>query len=126
MGITMAGNLGLGKLKREVEEVTPDALKAGADHVLEVSRREAPLLLDVKRANHREKSGTLRESGFTEVLDENTAVVGYRDFIAARQHEDMTYRHPDGKSKFLADPLRNESDEVMRIIADKLREALGK
>ena len=125
MPIRIANGINLGKLKAEAQEVTPDALKAGADHVLEVSQELVPVLVDVERANRRERPETLKESGFTEVRDENTAVVGYKDFISARQHEDLEYHHDIGRAKYLEDPLKSETDEVMRIVSDKLREALN-
>lgn len=125
MGITIRNGLNLGQIRRQVAEVSPEALDAAAQHVLEVAKGKAPLLIDVERANRHEVPGTLRNSGYAEVLDENTAVVGFRDFIAPRMHEDMELHHDDGQAKFLEEPLVTESDRVLHILAEHVSEALG-
>ena len=125
MGITIRNGLNLGAIHREVGRVSPEALEAAAQHVLEVARGKAPLLIDVERANREEVPGTLRESGYAEVLNDDTAAIGFRDFIAARMHEDMELHHDDGQAKFLEEPLVTEKDRALQILADHVRQALG-
>lgn len=125
MSMTIKNGLNLGQIRREVEQVSPDALDAAAQHVLEVAKGKAPLLIDVQRANRHEEPGTLRESGYADVLDDDTAVVGFRDFISQRMHEDMNLHHDDGQAKFLEEPMVTEKDRALQIIADRIREGLG-
>lgn len=105
-------------------DVTEEALQAGADHLLKAAQDKAPYLVDVKRANRHEKPGTLRESGYAVVRDERTAEVGFRDFIAAIEHEDMEVHHVIGQAKFLEEPMVTEKDAVLQAVADKLREGM--
>lgn len=124
MGMTIQNSLNLGEIHQRVDAVSRDALDAAAQHVLEVAQSKAPLLIDVQRANRQEEPGTLRESGYTDVLDDVTAVVGFRDFIAPRMHEDMEIHHDDGQPKFLEEPLATEKDAALQIMADHIRDAL--
>lgn len=120
MSIRIKNEINLGGLLPP--NVTVEALQAGADHLLSVSQEKAPLLIDVERANREEVPGTLRNSGYTRVLDDATAEIGYRDFIAGRMHEDMDLHHDDGQAKFLEEPMATEKDRVLQIMADKIRE----
>jgi len=122
MTIRIQNSINLGGLLPP--DVTTEALQAGADHLLAVAQEKAPLLVDVKRANRQEKPGTLRESGYARVLDDATAEIGFRDFIAAIEHEDMDVHHDIGQPKFLEDPMTTEKDRVLQVIADKLREGM--
>lgn len=124
MSIRVVSSLNLGGLLPE--RVTEDALQDAADHILEVAQEKAPLLVDVERANRHEEPGTLRDSGYARVVDGSTAHVGFTDPISARQHEDTHYHHVVGQSKFLEGPLATEKDEAVRIMADRIREGLGK
>lgn len=122
MTIRVENNLHLGGLIDG--HVTREALQDAADHIKEVAQGKAPLLVDVERANRHEKPGTLRESAYTRVVSDVSAEVGFSDFIAARQHEDMTYKHPDGQAKFLEEPMVSEKDETLRILADRIQAGL--
>lgn len=108
--------------------VTRDALKDGADHVGEVAQGKAPLLTGaaLRKANDERRAdpGALRRSMYTRVLDDTTAEVGFSEFYAGWQHENMDYHHADGEPKYLESTLSTEKDETVRIIADKIREGL--
>jgi hypothetical protein len=123
--MTIKNSLNLGQIRRQVDDVSPDALDAAAQHVLGVAKGKAPLLIDVQRANRHEEPGTLRDSGYAEVLDDNTAAVGFHDFISQRMHEDMEIHHDDGQAKFLEEPMVTEKDIALQIMADHVRRALG-
>jgi hypothetical protein len=103
------------------EHVAREALDEAAHHVLQVAQGKAPILVDVQRANRQEHPGTLRASGYVDVIDDVTAHVGFSDFIAARQHEDLSLHHDDGEAKFLEQPMTSERDEVLRILAERIR-----
>jgi hypothetical protein len=121
--IRVKSNLHLGGLLPG--HVSREALDDAAQHVLEVARGKAPLLVDTQRANKEEVPGTLRDSGYADVVDDVTARVGFRDGIAGRMHEDMGLHHDDGQPKFLEEPMVSEKDEVLRILADRIRAGLS-
>lgn len=70
-------------------------------------------------------TGDLRISGYTSFLkqrNEFTAEVGFNTVYAVRQHEDLTYRHPQGgKAKYLEDPLKENLDRYVQHIRKKVR-----
>ncbi|MFE4057402.1 hypothetical protein ACFXP3_14080 [Streptomyces sp. NPDC059096] len=90
-------------------------LRAGAEHVLERSRRRVPI-----------EEGTLERSGTASVDEEAlTAGVSYDTPYAVRQHENLNYRHDNGRSaKFLEGPVTEEAGTVAEIIAAQLRRSL--
>ena len=91
-------------------------LMLGAEHVLEEANRLVPI-----------EEGTLLRSG-TASVDESAlrAAVSYDTLYAARQHEDMTYRHDAGRqAKFLEQPLSSERGKVNDLIAREVKKALG-
>lgn len=62
--------------------------------------------------------GTL-ENTATVSIDETglRGAVSYNTVYAARQHEEITWRHQHGrKAKYLEDPLREEAGTISRII----------
>jgi len=126
VSVRIENSLNLGALRDRVREISPEALDEAAQHVLEVAKEKAPLLVDLKRANDERRSdpGELRDSGYVQVRDDNTAEVGFSAFYAGWQHERLDYHHEVGQAKYLEEPLVTEKDEAMRIIADRLGEAL--
>lgn len=90
-------------------------LTLASEHLLGEARDLVPL-----------EEGTLERSGAT-VVDEDklTAAVVFDTPYAARQHEDMTYRHAPGRqAKYLEQPFNSERDTMQRLIAAELRRAL--
>lgn len=126
MSIRIENSLNLGALADRIRVASPEALDDAAQHVLEVAREKAPLLVDLKKANdeRRFNPGELRESGYARVVDDSTAEVGFSAFYAGWQHERLDYHHEVGQAKYLEEPLVTEKDEAMRIIAERLGEAL--
>lgn len=126
MTIRIENSLNLGAIMDRVRAVSPEALDDAAQHVLEVAREKAPLLVNLKKANDERRSdpGALRESGYVRVVDDTKAEVGFSAFYAGWQHENHEYHHDVGQSNYLGEPLVTEVDEAMRIIADRVGEAL--
>lgn len=126
MTIRIENSLNLGALMDRVRSVSPEALDDAAQHVLEVAREKAPLLVDLKKANDERRSdpGALRRSGYARVVDDTSAEVGFSEFYAAWQHERLDYHHEDGQAKYLEEPLVTEKDAAMDIMARKLGDAL--
>lgn len=126
MTIRIENSLNLGALMDRVRSVSPEALDDAAQHVLEVAREKAPLLVNLKKANDERRSdpGALRASGYARVVDDTKAEVGFSEFYAGWQHERTDYHHADGQAKYLEEPLVTEKDEAMRIMARRIGEAL--
>lgn len=52
--------------------------------------------------------------------------VSYDTVYAARQHEEVTWRHDPGRTaKFLGNPMRANAERLKQHIADATRDALG-
>lgn len=91
-------------------------LRQAAEHVLGASRQRVPL-----------EEGTLERSGVASV-DENTltAAVSYDTVYAVRQHEELTWRHDEGRTaKYLEGPLAEERDTVAALVAAEIRRSLS-
>jgi hypothetical protein len=90
-------------------------LHVGSEHLLSASRAIVPL-----------EEGTLERSGKATV-DEGAlqASVSYDTVYAARQHEELTWRHAPGRSaKYLEGPAVEEADTIQGLIAAQIRRAL--
>lgn len=102
-------------IKAALNGASTRGLEVAAEHLLQVSRTEVPI-----------EEGTLERSG-TATVDEQkkAAAVSYDTPYAARQHEDLTLRHDDGrKAKYLEDPMNAERDTMLELIAAEARREL--
>lgn len=90
-------------------------LAVAAEHLLGEARKQVP---------HEE--GTLERSGVADVDEEQlAAVVSFDTPYARRQHEELDWQHKDGrKAKYLEDPLTDEHDTMLALIAAQIRRAL--
>lgn len=86
------------------------------------------LLAEAKRQTPREKS-TLVRSGRKDVRrigDRIEARISFNTPYAARQHEELSYRHPrGGNAKYLERPLRAMVPEFERRLAAAMRRAIS-
>lgn len=98
----------------DVDDDTAErALQAGADLLLDESNRIAPI-----------ETGDLIRSGRA-VANSDEAAVGYNSVYAARQHEELGWRHDAGRqAKFLENSLRRHSDRIVDAMAEEIRDAL--
>jgi hypothetical protein len=89
-------------------------LELAAEHLLQVSSFLAPL-----------EEGTLARSGEVSTDESDmVAAVSYDTPYAVRQHEELTWRHAEGKTaKFLENPMTEERDTMLELIAAALRDA---
>lgn len=94
---------------------TFDGLELAGEHLLQVSSGLAP---------HEE--GDLERSGDIDTDEDEMQVSVYFDrSYAVRQHEDMTYRHDEGRqAKYLEHPMHEEADTMLAIIAEAARDPL--
>lgn len=99
----------------ELRDAQVRGLTLAAEHLLQVSRSEVPI-----------EEGTLERSGAVTVdAEDRSAAVAFDTPYAARQHEDLTFRHDAGrKAKYLEDPLNQERETMLEIIAAQTRRAL--
>ena len=87
-----------------------DALQDVGEYILEESNRVVP-----------HEVGDLQDSGRVTTSD-NTVAISYDTPYAVVQHEDMTFKHDNGrKAKFLEDAISDASQgPAQRILADRL------
>lgn len=99
----------------EMRAAADRGLDLGAEHLLGEARKQVP---------HEE--GTLERSGRVVDAGDLSRAVVFDTPYARRQHEDMTYRHADGrKAKYLEDPMNAERDTIQALIAAEMRRAVG-
>ena len=91
---------------------TFDGLVDAAEFLLTESRAEVPI-----------DEATLERSGaVSQDRSIDTVAVSYDTVYAVRQHEELTWRHAPGrKAKYLEDPVNELRDEMLAIIATKVR-----
>ena len=99
----------------ELRDAQVRGLTLAGEHLLQVSRGEVPI-----------EEATLERSGAVSVdAAERAVAVAYDTPYAVRQHEDLTYRHDEGrKAKYLEDPYTAERETMLELIAAEQRRAL--
>ncbi|MDK6240169.1 hypothetical protein QP400_00415 [Winkia sp. UMB3158] len=89
-------------------------LNKAAEHLRGVSQAQAPIDEGILRAT---ASVTVDSTGLK-------AAVSYDTVYAARQHEELTWRHPKGgNAKYLEKPAREEAQTMVDLIAAEVRRA---
>jgi hypothetical protein len=93
------------------------AVLLGGEHVLGESSKVVPI-----------EEATLSRSGKATAEtqgDVAVAAVSYDTPYAARQHEELDYRHDEGRTaKYLETPLHAEADTVLAIAANEVKKVL--
>jgi len=100
------------KIPDHVREAANRGLAIAGEHVLGESNKTVPI-----------EEATLKRSGTVTTDPENLKVaVVYDTPYAVEQHEDLRYRHDEGRTaKFLENAVNAESDAVTEIIAMTIR-----
>lgn len=103
------------KVTAEMETGAVAGLRKGTEHVLGASRAVVPL-----------EEATLERSGVASVdAAELTGAVSYDTPYAARQHEELTWQHDQGRTaKYLERPMEEEAETVHALIAAEIRRSL--
>lgn len=103
-----------GRVSRAAALAAEVGLRHAAEHLRGVSQQATPV-----------DEGTLRASAAVTVLDGGTRVaVSYNTPYAARQHEELGWRHPrGGRAKYLEGPAHEEEATMRAIIATEVRRA---
>lgn len=104
------------KVTKAMEAGAVQGLKLGTEYLLGVSRARVPL-----------EEGTLERSGVASVdAGELTGAVSYDTPYAARQHEELTWRHAEGRTaKYLEAPMEEERRTIGDIIAAAIRKGVS-
>jgi hypothetical protein len=103
------------KVLTELVGATMDGLELAGEHLLQVSSSRAP---------HEE--GELERSGDTDKDEDELAVsVFFDEPYAVAQHEELTWRHDEGReAKYLENAMNEERDTMLAIIAEAAGEPL--
>lgn len=107
---------GLGEAAKKVGFGAMRGAQNWAEHVREESQRLVPI-----------EEGTLQNSARTAAADDGLTVgIGYGSGAAApyaaRQHEDLSLHHDEGRqAKYLEQPLVASGDAGLRIVADSIK-----
>jgi hypothetical protein len=103
------------KIKAAISGASMAGLELAAEHLLQVSSQLAPL-----------EEGDLARSGEVSKDDSlETVAVSYDRPYAVAQHEELTWRHDAGKqAKYLEQPMTDERDTMLAIIAHAAGEVL--
>lgn len=115
MGVSYEIEWNGGEIETLIEAATRQGLTEAAEHLLKVSRDLVPI-----------QEGTLERSGVAEVDDTDlTAAVSYDTPYAVRQHEELTWRHEEGRqAKYLEQPMNTERETLLALIAAPTQEAI--
>lgn len=113
MTVSMSWNGAAAKNARKAG--TARGLYNSAEHVLAKSREVVPI-----------EEATLSRSGAASVdPDDEVAAVSYDTPYAARQHEELTWRHDPGRTaKYLERPHAQTWPQQQALIAQAVREEL--
>ncbi|GIE29962.1 hypothetical protein Ait01nite_030070 [Actinoplanes italicus] len=93
-----------------------EGLELAAEHLLQASSVLVPL-----------EEGDLERSGEVSTdADDQAAAVSYDRPYAVRQHEELTWRHDAGRqAKYLEQPMTEERDTMLQLLAGPPRDLLG-
>ena len=117
MAMRWDNNLNFDAVEKAVAEASDRAALLAGEHVLTESRRLVPI-----------EEGTLERSGQVDTERQGSAsvaAISYNTPYAVRQHEEMDFRHDEGRqAKYLEQPLEGEAATVRAIAEQQLRQAL--
>ena len=110
MGLEWHGD----RITAATEHAVEQGVFQAAEHVLTESNKIVP-----------HEQGDLERSGSAQA-EGNRAVVAYTSVYAARQHEELGWRHNNGRqAKYLETALHAEGDTAMKLAAAIIRRALS-
>ena len=112
---------GLEEVEARIAAAIRDIENASHDAVREVSFDLLGKAVDLAPVD----TGDLRGSGKVEFEEDRNKLVGIVSFntpYARRQHEELTWRHPEGgQAKYLQQPFEENADRYIQKIRDSVR-----
>lgn len=100
------------KITDEMVEAIPAATFKAMEHLREVAVSKTPI-----------ETGDLRASASVEAIP-NGAKVYYPGPYARAQHYRLDYRHEEGQALYLEQPMVQETEKILEIVANDLRDVL--
>lgn len=111
------GNLNINGAQTGLMSALERGVADAVQHLLQTARAITPI-----------EEGTLERGSTATTAREGDAILGAVAFhgpYAARQHEELTWRHDPGRqAKYLEDPMHQEADTMGRIIAQAAKGSL--
>lgn len=114
--MTVTGSFLIAEVALAIKNATQKGLWLAGEHVLNVSNEHVP-----------HEYGDLQSSGkVTEDPSAGEVAIAYDTVYAARQHEELSWRHDEGRTaKYLENAVNSEADTVLAIIAAEARGQIG-
>jgi hypothetical protein len=101
----------IGKLEADIAQAALEGLRLGGEHVLKLARDRVPL-----------EEGTLERSGMVSDDGNDTVAVSFDTVYAARQHEELTWRHDNGRqAKYLETAAADGAKAVQQLVRAAIR-----
>ncbi len=105
----------ISKLEAEMAEAALEGLRLGGEHVLKLARDKVPL-----------EEGTLERSGLVSDNGDDQVNVSFDTPYARRQHEELTWRHDNGRqAKYLETAAAEGSKAVQQLVRAAIRRVTG-
>lgn len=102
------------RITDELVDAIPAATFKAMEHLREVAVNKTPI-----------ETGDLRESAaVTNTTDRKGATVYFAGPYARAQHYRLDYRHEVGQALYLEQPLVQETEKILEIVATDLRAVL--
>lgn len=119
--------------KNGLFEMLAKAGKEGVNATKQALNEEAQLMFRDSQKVVPVETGTLRRSGVLETAKEEggriTVVIGYGGSASAyalRQHEDLSYKHAEGKqAKYLSEPVENRVNKLRQNLSRRIGRILS-
>lgn len=112
--MSVTGSFNIAEVSLLIKNATQEGLYLAGEHLLNASNEHVP-----------HEAGDLQGSGVVSEGDMEVAV-SYDTVYAARQHEELGWRHDEGRTaKFLENAMNSEAAVMARIIADEARGQIG-
>jgi hypothetical protein len=99
------------------------AVKIAYDAAMKELNRQAEKLLTESISQAPKDEGDLRRSGNVKMIN-GKIYVAYNTKYARRQHEELTWKHKDGKAKYLEDPFKARKKIIKKSVLAAVKTAL--
>lgn len=117
-GLSFTSTIDFTGLERSVILASREGITLAGELVLEESRRLVPI-----EEGDLMRSGAVRRQ--STAAGKTAVAISFNTPYAARQHEETTWNHKDGRqAKYLEQPLNANGDRVIALIAETCRRAM--